>query len=316
MPARLPAEAAGLCLNIPAMNGVNRGLEFNLMRRVVYTCLFGYSELFNDFRYERDGIDFVCFTDDPELRSDFWKIELLPRKLMHPARAAKKIKASPHIYLPEYDWSLYVDNTVRLKVAPKRLFDEFLAPAKSPLVCFRHFERDCVYDEAKVVLSLGFDTPERINQQMALYRHLGYPAKNGLAKGALLLRRHHDPLLRRTMETWTDQILCHARRDQLSMLPSCWFEKLDIEYIPHKFDAFELLDWPIVIDNLRVPRDFDEARYLELNPDLANLDIDLRKHYLLSGLKENRKYRNLDLATSSPLQILRRIKHRLVPRKF
>ena len=96
----------------------------------------------------------------------------------------------------------------------------------------------------KIVLSLGFDTPERINQQMALYRQLGYPAKNGLAIGALLLRRHHDPLLRRTMETWTDQILCHARRDQPSMLPSCWFENLDIEYIPHKFDAFELLDSP------------------------------------------------------------------------
>ena len=45
-----------------------------LTKRVVYTCLFGHSELFNDFEYERDDIDFVCFTDDPELRSDFWKI--------------------------------------------------------------------------------------------------------------------------------------------------------------------------------------------------------------------------------------------------
>jgi len=58
------------------------------MKRVVYTCLFGHSELFNDFTYERDGIDFICFTDDPELRSDFWKIELLPRKILDPARAA------------------------------------------------------------------------------------------------------------------------------------------------------------------------------------------------------------------------------------
>lgn len=27
------------------------------MRRVVYTCLFGYSEILQDFDYERDGID-------------------------------------------------------------------------------------------------------------------------------------------------------------------------------------------------------------------------------------------------------------------
>src|ERR1700709_2470848 len=98
------------------------------MKRVVYTCLFGHSELFNDFAYERDGIDFICFTDDPELRSDFWKIKLLPRKLRDRARAAKKLKALPHIYLAQYDWSLYVDNTVRLKIAPNGFFEQFLAP--------------------------------------------------------------------------------------------------------------------------------------------------------------------------------------------
>jgi hypothetical protein len=288
------------------------------MRRVVYTCLFGYSELFHDFEYEKDGIDFVCFTDDPELRSDFWKIELLPRQVLDPARAAKKIKALPHIYLAQYDWSLYIDNTVRLKAAPKRIFEEYLAPAKSPLVCFRHFERDCVYDEAKVVLSLGFDPPERINTQMALYRHLGYPAKNGLAKSALLLRQHQHPALQQVMNTWHEQVFCHSKRDQLSLLPACWFENFELEYLPVKFDDYALLDWPVIKDNLRVPRDFDEALYLELNPDLANIDMDLRKHYLLWGQKENRKYRHLDIAdvTTSPLQVLRRIKQRSFLRKF
>jgi hypothetical protein len=288
------------------------------MRRVVYTCLFGHSELFNDFEYQRDGIDFVCFTDDPELRSDFWKIELLPRRVLDPARAAKKIKALAHIYLAQYDCSLYIDNTVRLKVAPKRLFDEFLAPAKSPLVCFRHPERACIYDEAKVVLSLGFDTPERVNAQMALYRYLGYPANNGLAKSTLLLRQHRDPKLQAVMNTWHEQVLCHSRRDQLSMLPSCWFEYLELEYLPIRFDDYELLAWPVIKDDLRLPRDFDEALYLELNPDLASVNMDLRKHYLLWGLTENRKYRRLDLvdAATSPLLVLRRIKQRSFLRRL
>ena len=287
------------------------------MNRVVYTCLFGHSELFNDFEYERNGIDFVCFTDDPELRSDFWKIELLPRRVLDPARAAKKIKALPHIYLAQYDWSLYIDNTVRLKVEPNRLFDEFLAPAKSPMVCFRHFERDCIYDEANVVLSLDLDIPERVRPQMALYRYLGYPARNGLAKTTLLLRQHHNPALQRVMNIWHEQVLCHSKRDQLSLLPSCWFEDFDLEYLPVKFDAYELLDWPVIKDNLRVPRDFDEALYLELNPDLASVNMDLRKHYLLWGLSENRRYRRLDLADAltSPRQVLRRIRQRSFLRK-
>lgn len=288
------------------------------MRRVVYTCLFGHSELFNDFEYDRNGIDFVCFTDDPELRSDFWKIELVPRRVLDPARTAKKIKALAHVYLAQYDCSLYIDNTVRLKVEPKRLFDEYLAPAKSAMVCFRHNERDCVYDEAKVVVSLGFDTPERVNPQMALYRYLGYPANNGLAKSGFLLRRHQEPKLQRAMHSWNEQVLCHSRRDQLSLLPSCWFEQFDFDYLPVAFDRYELLDWPVTRDNLRLPRDFDEALYLELNPDLASVKMDLRKHYLLRGLAENRRYRRLDLAdlATSPLSVLRRIKQRSFLRRL
>lgn len=288
------------------------------MKRVVYTCLFGHSELFNDFAYERDGLDFVCFTDDPELRSDFWKIELLSRGILDPARAAKKIKALPHIYLAAYDWSLYVDNTVHLKAAPSRFFDEFLAPSKSALACFRHHERDCVYEEAKAVLWLGLDARERVKAQMALYRYLGYPAKNGLAKGALLLRKHHDPALQQVMNTWYEQILCHSKRDQLSLLPSCWSEGFDPEYVPARFDAGDLLDWPVLKDNLRLPRDFDEALYLELNPDLANTDIDLRKHYLLKGQSEKRRYRRLGIAdiATLPRLVLSRIRHQSFLRKF
>jgi hypothetical protein len=285
------------------------------MRCVVYTCLFGHSELFNDFKYDRDGIDFVCFTDDPELRSEFWKIELLPRQLLHPALAAKRIKALPHLYLAQYDWSLYIDNTVRLKATPKQIFEQYLAPAKSALVCFRHYERDCIYAEAKTVIALRFDTPERVNTQMALYRYLGYPANNGLAKTTLLLRRHQDRELQRVMQTWSDQVFSHSKRDQLSLLPACWFEGFELEYLPIEFDAYQLLDWPVIKDNLRVPRDFDEALYLELNPDLRNIGMDLRKHYLQWGQNEKRSYRRLDFGDliQFPSRVLRWIKQRCLP---
>jgi hypothetical protein len=164
--------------------------------------MFGYSERFNDFVYEgAEDIDFICFTDDPKLSSAFWQMKVVPSGLLDPARTAKQFKALPHRFLSDYDWSLYIDNTVRLKASPRRIFDEYLAGSPSPYVCFHHFERKCVYDEAEAVLNSKFDDPTIVHEQMSYYRMLGYPTNNGLAKGAFILRQHLDPLLRPVMGT-------------------------------------------------------------------------------------------------------------------
>jgi Protein of unknown function (DUF616) len=257
-------------------------------RRIVYTCLFGFSEHFNDFSYDRDDIDFVCFTDDPELRSDFWSVKLMPRGALDPARMAKQIKALPHRFLPDHDWSLYIDNTIRLKVPPAQLFEEFLAPSPSPFVCFRHPQRDCVYQEAEEVLAQGYDHPARVGAQMRSYRQLGYPEHNGLAKLAFLLRRHRDPALPPVLERWHQEVLRHSMRDQLSFNPVAWLARFDVGYLDRAFEDYQLLDWPVVKDGIRLPRDFDDARYLALNPDV---DFDARRHWLYHGAAEQRRYK-------------------------
>ena len=144
--------------------------------------MFGNSEHFNDFHYQSNGVDFVCFTDDPDLTSSFWQVRLLPRGSLDPARQSKQIKALAHRILPEYEQSLYIDNTVRLKVAPHDLFDRYLSPSLSPMICFRHRWRDCIYDEAEMVLELQYDDLDIVRRQMAIYRSLNYPAHQGLTK--------------------------------------------------------------------------------------------------------------------------------------
>lgn len=259
-----------------------------LPRRVVYTCMFGHSEKFNDFAYEASDVDFICFTDDPDLRSDFWQMRRLPRGLLDPVRRSKQIKALPHRYLPDYDWSLYIDNTVRLLLHPAVIFARYLAPVPSPMVCFRHPWRDCVYDEAEAVIAAGYDDPARVRAQMDFYRSLGYPPANGLTKGAFLLRRHRDPGLQGMLECWHEQVLRHSLRDQLSLDPAAWSAGFTIAHLPEKFADFRILSWPNIKDNLRIPRDFDDVLYLLLNPDVT---IDPRKHYLDIGAAEGRQYK-------------------------
>ena len=261
-------------------------------RRVVYTCLFGYSENFNDLVYQSDPtIDFVCFTDMPELQSEFWQIEPVERGELDPARAAKQRKILPHRFLSHYRASLYLDNTVRLKMAPAEIFERYLDHSPSPLVCFRHPWRGCVYDEAEEVISRGFDKPERVNTQMRRYRELGYAEGNGLLKGAFLLRRHNDPALVRVMETWFEHVRSYSHRDQLSLPIAAWLHKFTPEFIDLDFTNNEILEYPYPSNPIRLPRGFDDELYLRLNPDVRAAKMDPRRHYLLSGAAEGRVFR-------------------------
>jgi hypothetical protein len=164
--------------------------------------MFGHSEHFNDFHYKSAGVDFICFTDDPNLSSAFWQIRLIPRGDLDPARRSKELKALPHKFLPDYDWSLYIDNTVLLLMSPEDIFERYLAPAPSPMACFRHPWRDCIYDEAEAVIAAEYDDPARVGRQMDLYRSMGYPTHRGLTKTTFILRRQRDAALQQVMERW------------------------------------------------------------------------------------------------------------------
>jgi hypothetical protein len=123
---------------------------------------------------------------------------------------------------------------------------------------------------------------------MRFYRQIGFPRQNGLFKGAFILRRHHDPSLIPVMEQWYQQILCYSKRDQLSLNPVMWFAGFKPGYLGLHFHECGLLEWPVVAGGIRVPRDFDDGRYLELNP---NVTTDARQHYLQAGAAEGRRYR-------------------------
>ena len=246
-------------------------------RKVVYTCLFGDYERFNDFEYEPSpDVDFILFTDDAQIVPRPWRTIVMPRAMLDAGRAVREIKTQPHRYLADYDWSLFVDNTVRLKLSPREIFEKYLARADSPYVCFRHYRRDCVYTEAEVVKGAQLDDPVRIDAQMNFYRELGYPARNGLAKNAFILRRHHEGVLPKIMEAWFQQILVWSRRDQLSLNPTFWFFGFSPTYLPLRFADFEILEWPFR-DSVRIPPDFCEATHERLYPEATGR---ARRHYL------------------------------------
>ena len=221
-------------------------------KKVIYTSIFGSEYYLHEPDVKLDGWDFICFTDNPDYESDTWKVVLTP-KIYGGARDSKKPKILPHRYLKDYDISVWVDGDVKITSDINSLIDEYLSD-KDYAVFNHEFcgitttgnlnVRKCIYDEAKFIKWLGDNHPRKhykdnldvINSQVERYRRDGYPENNGQARNTILIRRHNNLDIIKTMEDWWTEVKYGSKRDQLSFPYVSWKNKLDFNYIDEDID--------------------------------------------------------------------------------
>lgn len=257
-------------------------------RRVVYTCMFGYSEKFADRAYESaEPTDFICFTDDPRLKAKNWRLVFVDSRKLGPTKTSKMVKILAHKFVRQYESSLYLDNTVQLKSTVDTVFAQLVG---GKMMCFRHPWWNCIYTEAEKLVELGYDNPEVLFMQTEAYQRVGYPPNAGLIAGTMLLRRHNDRQVAQVMAAWFSEVLQHSYRDQMSFNYAAWKHAFEPRYFEGALDQNEFMVWPVVTGH-RLPRGFRDKDYLELNPDVAKSKINPRKHYVLFGAEEGRRWR-------------------------
>ncbi len=187
-------------------------------RRCVYTALIGRYEKLNEQAVAaQSGIPFICLTDDAELHSESWQIrKVSPVFAMDPIRSQRDFKLRPHLHLPEFDQTLYIDNSVVLSEPPERLFEQYLSGA--PFAIAEHSFRDRVLDEFIAVAAIGLDDQARIFEQLNHYELIdGDVLQEKPYWGAILLRDVRDGHVRTMSEIWMAQVNRYSRRDQLSV---------------------------------------------------------------------------------------------------
>ena len=108
-------------------------------KKVIYTSVFGCGEENNYHLHSPDvdlkGYDFVCFTDNPNFKSDVWDIRIVDKLYDDGARSAKRYKLLPHRFLKEYDVSIWIDIEVKITKDISDLVDGYLS--KSNLAILR-----------------------------------------------------------------------------------------------------------------------------------------------------------------------------------
>lgn len=204
----------------------------------IYTSIMGgYEDLLTQSRLK--GADFFCFTDT-SLKASPWKTIMVGPSDLDPTRKNRYYKLLPHLHLPDYDASIYIDGNVMIRGDVVSWARELLE--QKPMWGFDHKQssaigRDCLYEEHQALLTFYEngalkDDPEVMNRQIARYRAEGYPEKNGLNKNMILVRKHHDPIVKQTMELWWNEVKHHSKRDQLSFNYAAWKTGLDFGIVP------------------------------------------------------------------------------------
>lgn len=197
--------------------------------RVVYTAIFGRRDrLWNPLQWP-EGVEFICFTDDPNLREwseadDRWNIVLCHRREKCHRRSAKWYKVQAHRVL-DCEESLWLDGSLQLN----DLRDGW-EHMQNDIALTPHPDRQCIYTEAARVIHRKQDSREIVDAAVERYRELGHPENWGLWRGGVIWRKH-TPEVARFNETWWQHIREGSVRDQISLPPV-------LRYLGMPFDIF------------------------------------------------------------------------------
>ncbi len=190
-------------------------------RGVVYSAVIGNYDEIKEPQYVNPELDYILFTDNPEVTSSVWQVRLVDKdEQLDNVRLARRIKILGHEYLSGYDYSIWVDGKLSITDNIREYIENYRR--LEPMLVFNHYVNDCIYQEKAACVSLQKDNPEVMEKQIQKYLTEGYPAHNGLVDSACLVRELKNKRVQQVMETWWNEILQGSRRDQLSFNYACW----------------------------------------------------------------------------------------------
>jgi hypothetical protein len=208
-------------------------------KKVVYTAIYGDKDVLKNPIYKNENFDYVCFTDNKNIKSDFWTVIYKEGSNKDPVRSAKLFKAMPHLELKEYDISLWVDANFLIKGDLNSFLEKCNQLEDASMLLFQHDQgRNCIYDEGLIILQHKKDNPLLVQKQMEKYEKENYPTQRGLSANSIMLRKHNKKEIIKLSDMWWDEISNFSRRDQLSLYYCIW--KLDVKHYLLKYPNIDI----------------------------------------------------------------------------
>jgi hypothetical protein len=219
--------------------------------KVVYTALIGKGDSISKINFKIDNdIEYVCFTDNPDLVPRGWLIEIIDDSFKknnleiflnnlriqdydYPTIINRIIKMHPHIFLKNYKKSMYIDAHIRLKKCMSKFIDDslikhnWLSPphrwgGNTYIECYRCYENNKINkDEFSIFL-------EKI-KEFSISDETPFP-ENGI-----IIRNHFDKNVVNMCIEWWHLFKNGPYRDQLYWQLAFLKTSPKFGYLPYRF---------------------------------------------------------------------------------
>lgn len=220
----------------------------------IYTSIFGKCKKLIEDNIQLKNVDYICFTDE-NIKSSNWKIINSIPIYEDPDRNEKKFKILPHRYLKDYNYSIWIDASIKV------------IGDISSLITKHHYQiynqsklcndKNCIYKEAELIIKTGIenfnkdpskkefsfeDNPYIIKKQIGRYIQDKYPIENGLAINNIILRHHNNKEVIKNMEDWWVEIKNWSKIDRLSFNYIVWKNNFEYKCLENERDKFLIND--------------------------------------------------------------------------
>ncbi len=211
-------------------------------KKVVYTCITnGYDNLCLH-TYTDNSWDYVCFTDDKYLidRGYFgnWKIKPIVFDKLDPVRNNRWHKLHPHIILPDYEESIYLDANIDVLSSHlfKRIIDIkekniHMSLSLHPRTIISNPSHNCIYKEYEMASRVHLEDSDILNKQLEIIKKDNMPENYGLSENNIIFRKHNESEIISIMIDWWYFVENYSKRDQLSLMYVLWKQNFNMPYL-------------------------------------------------------------------------------------
>ena len=174
------------------------------MDNICYTIISGPYDTLKTPKTISKGWRYICFTDQ-NIINNIWEIHPIPEELkdLSPVKRQRCLKTQPHRFLPDHEWSVYVDGNIHIKVGMWKLVNEICKNKDFSVP--QHPQRNCIYDERVVCVRMKKDNGVESEAQIKRYKNEGFPVHFGLNETNLLVRHNVDWVCELDGKLWEER---------------------------------------------------------------------------------------------------------------